>query len=75
MESPPRAMDAIAHSHQAEPAAQAALDAGHEDKAFMEAKLITARFFAERIMPEAGGLRRKLEAGSDSLMALPVESF
>jgi alkylation response protein AidB-like acyl-CoA dehydrogenase len=56
-------------------AAQAALDAGHEDKAFMEAKLITARFFAERIMPEAGGLRRKLEAGSDSLMALPVESF
>ncbi len=56
-------------------AAQAALDAGHEDKAFMEAKLITARFFAERIMPEAGGLRRKLEAGSESLMALPVESF
>jgi alkylation response protein AidB-like acyl-CoA dehydrogenase len=56
-------------------AAQAALDAGHEDKAFMDAKLITARFFAERIMPETGALRRKLEAGSDSLMALPVESF
>jgi alkylation response protein AidB-like acyl-CoA dehydrogenase len=56
-------------------AAQAALDAGTDDKAFMEAKLITARFFAERIMPEAGALRRKLEAGADSLMAMPVDSF
>jgi alkylation response protein AidB-like acyl-CoA dehydrogenase len=56
-------------------AAQAALDAGTDDKAFMEAKLITARFFAERIMPEAGAHRRKLEAGSESIMALPVEAF
>ena len=56
-------------------AAQAALDAGVEDKAFMEAKLITARFFAERIMPEAGALRRKLEAGAESMMAMPVEGF
>ena len=56
-------------------AAQAALDAGAEDKAFMEAKLITARFFAERIMPEAGALRRKLEAGAESMMAMPVEGF
>jgi hypothetical protein len=56
-------------------AAQAALDAGTDDKAFMDAKLITARFFAERIMPEAGAHRRKLEAGSESIMALPVEAF
>ena len=56
-------------------AAQEALDAGHEDKAFMEAKLVTARFFAERIMPDSGALRRKLEAGAESLMALPVEAF
>jgi hypothetical protein len=56
-------------------AAQAALDAGTDDAAFMQAKLITARFFAERIMPEAGALRRKLEAGSDAMMAMPVESF
>ena len=56
-------------------AAQAALDVGSEDKAFMEAKLITARFFADRIMPDAGALRRKLEAGAESMMAMPVGGF
>jgi alkylation response protein AidB-like acyl-CoA dehydrogenase len=45
------------------------------DKAFHEAKLITARFFAERVMPETGSLRRQIEAGSDTLMALPAEAF
>ncbi len=56
-------------------AAQAALDAGTEDAAFMQAKLITARFFAERIMPDTGSLRRKIEAGAASVMAMPVEAF
>jgi alkylation response protein AidB-like acyl-CoA dehydrogenase len=56
-------------------AAQKALAAGTEDKAFMEAKLMTARFFAERIMPETGAHRRKLEAGCDVIMAMPVEAF
>jgi alkylation response protein AidB-like acyl-CoA dehydrogenase len=56
-------------------AAHAALDAGSEDKAFMEAKLITARFFAERIMPDTGALRRKLEAGAEAMMAMPTEAF
>jgi alkylation response protein AidB-like acyl-CoA dehydrogenase len=48
---------------------------GAEDRPFHEAKLVTARFFAERIMPEAGALRRKIEAGSETIMALPVEAF
>ncbi len=56
-------------------AAKAALDAGTEDRAFMEAKLVTARFFAERIMPDTGALRRKLEAGAEAIMALPAEAF
>jgi alkylation response protein AidB-like acyl-CoA dehydrogenase len=56
-------------------AAQAALDSGTDDKAFMEAKLVTARFFAERIMPDTGALRRKLEAGAEAIMALPVDAF
>lgn len=56
-------------------AAKAALDAGSEDKTFMEAKLVTARFFAERIMPDSGALRRKLEAGAEAMMALPAEAF
>ena len=45
------------------------------DAAFLDAKLVTARFFAERIMPDAGALRRKIEGGAESLMALPAEMF
>lgn len=56
-------------------AAQAALDAGTDDRAFMEAKLVTARFYAERSLPETISLRRKLEAGAESIMALPIEAF
>ncbi len=56
-------------------ASSAAIEAGAEDKAFHEAKLVTARFFAERMMPDAGGLRAKIEGGSDSLMALEPEMF
>ena len=56
-------------------AAQRLIAAGEGDRAFLSAKLITARFFAERIMPDAGALRRKIEGGAESLMALPVEMF
>jgi alkylation response protein AidB-like acyl-CoA dehydrogenase len=56
-------------------AAAAALDVGSEDKAFYEAKLVTARYFGERFTPEAGALRRKLEAGAETVMALPAEAF
>ena len=56
-------------------AAQAALDAGTGNKAFYEAKLVTARYFAERTMPDAGSLRRKIESGSDAVMALSPEMF
>jgi len=48
---------------------------GVEDPAFHDAKIATARFFAERELVSAGALRRKVEAGADSLMALPVEAF
>jgi alkylation response protein AidB-like acyl-CoA dehydrogenase len=49
--------------------------AGEGDPAFLDAKLVTARYFAERIMPEAGALRRKIEGGAEALMALPPEMF
>ncbi len=49
--------------------------AGEGDLAFLDAKLVTARYFAERIMPEAGALRRKIEAGAEAMMALPPEMF
>jgi len=56
-------------------ASTTALADGAEDKAFHEAKLVTARFFASHVMPETGSLRRKIEAGAETLMALPAEAF
>jgi hypothetical protein len=56
-------------------AAQAALDAGSDNAQFYETKLVTARYFSERYMPEAGALRRKIEAGSEAIMALKPEMF
>jgi hypothetical protein len=56
-------------------AAQKLLAQGGEDKAFLNAKLTTARFFAARELVTAGALRRKVEAGAASVMELPVESF
>ncbi|HWV60340.1 MAG TPA: acyl-CoA dehydrogenase C-terminal domain-containing protein [Sphingopyxis sp.] len=56
-------------------AAQKALAEGRDNKAFLEAKLVTARYFAERFLPDAGSLRRKIEAGSDAMMALTPEQF
>ena len=52
----------------------AAAAAGNDDE-FHQAKLVTARYYAERWLPEASGLRRKVEAGADTVMALPVEAF
>ena len=49
--------------------------AGEGDIAFLDAKLVTARFFAERILPDTGALRRKIEGGAEALMALPPEMF
>ena len=56
-------------------AAGKALAEGRGNKAFLEAKLVTARYFAERFLPDAGSLRRKIEAGSDAMMALAPEQF
>ncbi len=55
--------------------AQAKLADGSEDKAFYETKLATARYYADRFLPDAGALRRKIEAGSESMMALGEEAF
>ena len=46
-----------------------------EDAGFHQAKLATGRYFAKRELVAASGLRRKVEAGAESLMAMPVEAF
>ena len=56
-------------------AASRALADGTDDRAFHEAKLVTARFYAERELPGSTALRRKIEAGAEALMKMPVEAF
>ena len=46
-----------------------------EDAAFYEAKLTTARYYMDRFLPDAGALRRKIESGSESMMALGENAF
>jgi hypothetical protein len=56
-------------------AATTLIAAGEGDAKYLGAKLVTARFFAERVMPDAGSLRRKIEGGADALMALDPDMF
>jgi hypothetical protein len=51
------------------------LSDGSEDKAFYENKLITAQFYAQRELPLSGALRKKIEAGAETLMKIPAEAF
>ena len=50
-------------------------EAGEGDAAFLDAKLVTARFYAERLLPGTAALRRQIEGGADAVMALPPEMF
>ena len=50
-------------------------DDASEDRGFHEAKIVTARFYATRELAGASALRRKVEAGAETLMALPMEAF
>ena len=54
--------------------AQAKLAAG-EDTSFCEAKLITARFYAEQILPKAEALLKAVKSGGTTIMALAEEQF
>ena len=56
-------------------AAKRALDGGAGDKAFHETKLTTAEFYARRELPMSGALRKKIEAGAETLMKIPAEAF
>ncbi|RYF98562.1 MAG: acyl-CoA dehydrogenase, partial [Caulobacteraceae bacterium] len=56
--------------------AQDKLKAGaNGDAAFLERKLVTARFFMERLMPETAAHLARISAGSDSMMAFDAEAF
>jgi alkylation response protein AidB-like acyl-CoA dehydrogenase len=52
-----------------------ALADGAANKNFHEAKLVTARFYAQRELPLSTALRKRIEAGAETLMKLPAEAF
>ena len=56
-------------------ASQRALDEGTSDEPFHDAKLVTARFYAQRELPLSTALRKKIEAGAETLMKIPAEAF
>jgi 3-(methylthio)propanoyl-CoA dehydrogenase len=56
-------------------AAQRQLDAGEGDAAFLESKVVTARFYAEQLLPQVHGLVGASTAGAGDLYALSPEQF
>ncbi|MBA3773161.1 MAG: acyl-CoA dehydrogenase [Ramlibacter sp.] len=46
-----------------------------EDTRFMQAKIVTARFYADHILGKAPGMRDAIVEGADSVTALPLEAF
>ena len=55
-------------------AAQAQRDAG-VDAAFMQAKITTARFYADHILSKVPGMRDSIVDGADSVTALALDAF
>ena len=55
--------------------AQDRLAAGDDDKAFYQAKIKTARFYFQRILPRANGHASCVENGAESMMELGSEDF
>ena len=48
---------------------------GGDDNAFYAAKIITARFFMERVLPQTGALFAAIMSGSNTMMELPDDTF
>ena len=55
--------------------AQELLAVGDERTDFLNNKLVTARFYMDKIMPETALRKVRIEAGADTLMELAAEAF
>jgi alkylation response protein AidB-like acyl-CoA dehydrogenase len=55
--------------------ASARLASGGGDNAFLEAKVVTARFYCEHLLPRAGACLAAIQAGPESMMALSADQF
>lgn len=57
-------------------AAQAKLAEGaNGSSSFYDNKLVTARYYMDRIMPETAAHLARISSGADSMMALPADAF
>ncbi len=56
-------------------AAHGALAQADADQAFLQAKITTARFFAEHILPQGVAMQGSITQGAAATMALDVEQF
>ncbi|MBW9051825.1 acyl-CoA dehydrogenase C-terminal domain-containing protein [Rhizobium mesosinicum] len=56
-------------------AANERLAAGDAREDYLKNKLITAKFFMERIMPETALRKARIETGADTMMELAAEAF
>jgi alkylation response protein AidB-like acyl-CoA dehydrogenase len=52
-----------------------ALAQGTDNRQFHDAKLATAHFYATRELPQSSAHRREIEAGAETVMAIPEEVF
>jgi alkylation response protein AidB-like acyl-CoA dehydrogenase len=48
---------------------------GHDDPSFAKAKVVTARFYAEQVLPLTGSYRKAIESGATATMALTEDQF
>lgn len=69
----------VALGHQWLRTARVATERLHQGGGFpaahYEAKLATARFWFERMMPQVGALHATITAGADAVLAMPLDSF
>jgi alkylation response protein AidB-like acyl-CoA dehydrogenase len=56
-------------------AAEAMLDGAQGNADFLQAKLVTTRFYLDRMVPEASGLKAAAMAGAELLYALDAEAL
>ena len=49
--------------------------AGGDQSDYLKTKLVTGRFFIERVLPETAAHLARIQAGADTVMELPAEAF
>ena len=50
-------------------------DGANGSEELMKAKLVTGKFFMERVLPEHATHLKRIQTGADTMMALPAEAF